>query len=79
MILAGFYNEIKEPCRRTNLGNGKSFDCEETYDDCDDKSVKVISQEGCFNTANKSVKNDADRKQEGCRNNVHSSAKLILD
>lgn len=76
MILPSLDNELEESSRRPNLGDSKSLDREETDDDGDDKSVEIICQESRFDAADESVKNDADRKQKGCRNNMHSGAKF---
>lgn len=79
MILTSLDNEFEEPGRRPNLWNGEGLDREEAYDDGDDESVKIICQESCFDAADKSVKNDADRKQKGCRDNMHSGAEFTHD
>lgn len=79
MILTSLDNEFEEPSRRTNLWNGESLDREKTYDNSDDKSVKIICQESCFDATDESVKNDADRKQKSCCNDMHSGADFTHD
>lgn len=76
MILASLNNELEEACWRANFRNSKRLDGEETDDDCDDKGVEVISQECRLDAANKGVKNNANRKQESRRDNVHSGTKM---
>lgn len=78
MILTGFDDEIEQTCRRAYLRNSKGLDCEKADNDCDNEGVKVIGQEGCLDTTDESVENNANRKQKRRRNNMHPGTKFII-
>lgn len=71
MCSSGFDDQVEKTTRSPNFGNGKGFDGEETDNDCDDKSMDVVSQKGSLNATDEGVHDDANRQQEGGRNNVH--------
>jgi hypothetical protein len=55
VIFSNLDDQVVKTTRRSNLGDQKGLDSEEADDDCDDESVEVVCEEGCFDAADESV------------------------